>query len=221
MATTGATGNQGSTGDQDPEPQQEILDTADGIRAPATAKAGDAGRRLVQEYTARDQADQGPAPVPVQVNRGRAHQAAETGQGGGSGGQYEDRQARNSAYDAGSTRARSAGSRPSKWTWTDCLISTRTTPSTPLRCLSGNRALASITPSRRRRLSWLSPRLPTALAIKAGTPRMKRRSYAGQGPFTQRSETPRLRKRHEEWALGVGRSSGSAGASDLISSSLS
>ena len=205
MATTGATGNQGSTGDQDPEPQQEILDTGAGIRAPATAKAGDAGRRLVQEYTARDQ----------------AHQAAETGQGGGSGGQYEDRQARNAAYDAGSTRARSAGSRPSKRTWTDCLISTRTTPSTPIRCLSGNRALASITPSRRRRLSWLSPRLPTALAIKAGTQRMKRRSYAGQGPFTQRSETPRLRKRHEEWALGVGRSSGSAGASDLISSGLS
>ena len=33
MATTGATGNQGSTGDQDPEPQQEILATAAGIRA--------------------------------------------------------------------------------------------------------------------------------------------------------------------------------------------
>ena len=67
MATTSATGNQGSTGDQDPEPQQETFDTAVGIRPPATAKAGDAGRRLVQEYTARDQADQGPAKAEARA----------------------------------------------------------------------------------------------------------------------------------------------------------
>ena len=73
MATTSATGNQGSTGDQDPEPQQEILDTGARIRPPATARAGDAGRRLVQEDMAHDQADQGRAPVHLDGNRGRAN----------------------------------------------------------------------------------------------------------------------------------------------------
>ena len=149
MATTSATGNQGSTGDQDPEPQQEILAPAAGIRPPATARAGDAGQRLVREDMARDQADQGRAPVPVQVNRGRANrrrraarcgrwqprQDGETDQGGDPGGEYEgyeDRQAQNAAGNAGGpTRPRSAGSLPSKRTWTDCLISTRTRPRTP------------------------------------------------------------------------------------------
>ena len=121
MATTSATGNQGSTGDQDPEPQQEILAPAAGIRPPATARAGDAGQRFVREDMAHDQADQGRAPVPVQVNRGRAnrrrraarcggrqprqaHQDGETDQGGDPGGEYggyENRQARNTAGNAG------------------------------------------------------------------------------------------------------------------------
>ena len=120
MATTSATGNQGSTGDQDPEPQQEILDTGADIRAPATARAGDAGRRFVREDMAHDQADQGRGPVHLDGNRGRAnrrraarcgrrqprqaHQDGETDQGGDPGGEYEgyeDRQAQNAAGNAG------------------------------------------------------------------------------------------------------------------------
>ena len=115
MATTSATGNQGSTGDQDPEPQQEILDTGAGIRPPATARAGDAGRRLVQEDMAHDQADQGRANRRRRAARcGRrqprqAHQDGETDQGGGPGGEYEgyqDRQARNAAGNAGVHQAK-------------------------------------------------------------------------------------------------------------------
>ena len=120
MATTSATGNQGSTGDQDPEPQQEILATAAGIRSPATARAGDAGRRLVREDMAQDQAHRGRAPVHLDGNRGRAnrgrraarhggrqarqaHQDAETDQDGGPGGEYEsyqDHQAQDAAENA-------------------------------------------------------------------------------------------------------------------------
>ena len=161
MATTGATGNQGSTGDQDPEPQQEILATGAGIRPPAMARAGDAGR----------------PGRPIRGLRGPP-------------GPERHRQCRGPPGQGAPER------RPSKRTWADCLISTRTTPRTPDRCLLKNRALASITPSRRRRLSWLSPRLPTALATKAGnagTTRMKRRSggCTGQGPFIQRPEPAR------------------------------
>ena len=126
MATTSATGNQGSTGDQDPEPQQELISPAAGIRPPATARAGDAGRRLVQEDMAHDQAHQSRAPVHLNGNRGRAnrrrraarcgrrqprqaHQDGETDQGGDPGGEYEgyeDRQARNAAGNAGVHQAK-------------------------------------------------------------------------------------------------------------------
>ena len=109
MATTGATGSQGSTGDQDPEPQQEILDTGADIRAPATARAGDAGRRLVQEDMAHDQADQGRANRRRRAaRRGRRQprQDAEAGQGGDPGGQYEGRQAQNASYNAGVRQAK-------------------------------------------------------------------------------------------------------------------
>ena len=50
MATTNATGNQGSTGDQDPEPQQEILDTGAGIR-----RAARRGRRQPRQDAEGDQ----------------------------------------------------------------------------------------------------------------------------------------------------------------------
>ena len=50
MATTSATGNQGSTGDQDPEPQQEILDTGAGIR-----RAARRGRRQPRQDAEGDQ----------------------------------------------------------------------------------------------------------------------------------------------------------------------
>ena len=216
MATTSATGNQGSTGDQDPEPQQEILATGAGIRPPATARAGDAGRRLVQEDMAHDQAGQGRAPVPwTGTGAGPTAAAVQLDAVGGNParptrtqrptkaatraentGVTRTTRPRTPPTMPGSTKPRSAGSRPSKRTWQDCLISNRTTPRTLTRCLPKNRALASITPSRRRWLSWLSPRLPTAPAMKAGnakTTRMKRRSggCTGQGQFIQRPEPAR------------------------------
>ena len=219
MATTSATGNQGSTGDGDPEPQQEILDTGAGIRPPATARAGDAGRRLVQEDMAHDQAHQGRAPVHLNGNRGRANrrraarcgrrqprQDGETDQGGDPGGEYEgyeDRQARNAAGNAGVHQAQERR-KPAVETDLGGLFDFHQDETKDaVRCLLKNRALASTTPSRRRRLSWWSPRLPTAPAMKAGnagTTRMKRRSggggCAGQGPFIQRRELPGLRKQH-------------------------
>ncbi len=188
MATTSATGNQGSTGDQDPEPRQEILDTGADLRAPATARAGDAGRRLVQEDMAHDQADQDRAPVPVQVNRGRAnrrrraarcgrrqprqaHQDGETDQGGDPGGEYEgyeDHQARNAADNAEVHQAKERR-KPAVETDLGGLFDFQQDETKDaVRCLLKNRELASITPSRRRRLSWWSPRLPTAPAMKAG-----------------------------------------------------
>ena len=183
---------------------------------------GDAGRRLVQEDMAHDQAHQGRAPVHLNGNRGRAnrrrraarcgrrqprqaHQDGETDQGGDPGGEYEgyeDRQARNAAGNAGVHQAQERR-KPAVETDLGGLFDFHQDETKDaVRCLLKNRALASTTTSRRRRLSWWSPRLPTAPAMKAGnagTTRMKRRSgggCAGQGPFIQRSETPRLRKRH-------------------------
>ena len=215
MATTSATGNQGSTGDQDPEPPQEMLTTAAGIRLPATARAGDAVRRLVQEDMAQDQADQDRDPVHLDGNRGRANrrraarcgrrqprQDGETDQGGDPGDQYEDRQARNAADNAGVHQAKERR-KPAVETDLGGLFDFHQDETKDaVRCLLKNRALASTTPSRRRRLSWWSPRLPTAPAMKAGnagTTSMKRRSgggCAGQGPFIQKSEPPGLRKQH-------------------------
>ena len=171
MATTSATGNQGSTGHQDPEPQQELISPAAGIRPPATARAGDAGQRLVREDMARDQADQGRAPVPVQVNRGRANrrrraarcgrwqprQDGETDQGGDPGGEYEgyeNRQAQNAAGNAGVHQAQERR-KPAVETDLDGLFDFHQDETKDaVRCLLKNRALASTTPSRRRRLSW-------------------------------------------------------------------
>ena len=189
MATTSATGNQGSTGDQDPEPQQELISPAVGIRPPATARAGDAGRRFVQEDMAHDQADQGRAPVHLNGNRGRANrsrraarcgrrqprQDGETDQGGDPGGEYEghqDRQAQNAAGNAGVQQdAHQAQERRKPAVETDLgglFDFQQDETKDAVRCLLKNRELASITPSRRRRLSWWSPRLPTAPAMKAG-----------------------------------------------------
>ena len=208
MATTNAKGNQGSTGDQDPEPQQEILDTGAGIRPPATARAGDAGRRLVREDRARDQADRGRANRrrAARCGRRQPRQDGETDQGGDLGGEYEgyeDRQARNAAGNAGVHQAQERR-KPAVETDLGGLFDFHQDETKDaVRCLLKNRALASTTPSRRRRLSWWSPRLPTAPAMKAGnagTTRMKRRSggggCAGQGPFIQRRELPGLRKQH-------------------------
>ena len=181
MATTSATGNQGSTGDQDPEPQQELISPGAGIRPPATARAGDAGRRLAQEEMARDQADQARAPVHLDGNWGRANrrraarrgrrqprQDAEADQGGDPVDQYEGRQARNAAGDAGVRQAKERR-KPAVETDLGGLFDFHQDETKDAaRCLLKNRALASTTPSRRRRLSWWSPRLPTAPAMKAG-----------------------------------------------------